>query len=57
MTLFMRDQENIEKGREEGIHAMVITLKELGISEDIVLKKLQERFHVTMDEAYNYLKN
>ena len=64
MTLLMRDQENIEKGREEGrkegrkegIDGMVVTLKELGIPEDIILKKLQERFHVTMAEAHEYLK-
>jgi len=60
MTLLMRDQENIEKGRaegrKEGIESMVVTLKELGISEDIILNKLQERFHVTLAEAHEYLK-
>ncbi len=35
---------------------MIITLKELNISDDIILKKLQERFSITIDEAYNYLQ-
>lgn len=56
MTLYMRERLNIEKGREEGIIGMIITLKELNISDDIILKKLQERFSITIDEAYNYLQ-
>ncbi len=56
MTLLMRDQENIEKGREEGIYAVAATLNELEISQDVILKKLQEKFHVTESEAYGYLR-
>lgn len=56
MTLYMRERVATEKGREEGIIGMIITLKELNISDDIILKKLQERFSITIDEAYNYLQ-
>ncbi len=56
MTLYMRERVAAEKGREEGIIGMIITLKELNISDDIILKKLQERFSITIDEAYNYLQ-
>ena len=40
MTLYMRERVAAEKGREEGIIGMIITLKELNISDDIILKKL-----------------
>lgn len=56
MTLLMRDRVNIEKGREEGIIGMIITLKELNMSDDFILKKLQERFSIDEYEAYSYLK-
>ena len=56
MTLLMRDQENIEKGMETGVIGLIFTLKELNMSNDFILKKLQERFNINIDEAYNYLK-
>lgn len=56
MTLLMRDQENIEKGREEGLYTMISTLRELNIPEDVILKKLQEKCHMTSEDAYGYLK-
>lgn len=56
MTLLMRDRENIEKGMEIGVIGLIFTLKELNMSNDFILKKLQERFNINIDEAYNYLK-
>jgi len=60
MTLLMRDQENIERGREEGreegIYTMISTLCELNIPEEVILKKLQEKYHMTLEGAYGYLK-
>lgn len=56
MTLLMRDRVNIEKGMEKGIIGMIITLKELNMSDDFILKKLQERFSIDEYEAYSYLK-
>ena len=71
MTLLMRDLENLEKGREEGrkegikegrkegreegIYGMVAALKELGIPTQVILEKLQEKFHLTSDKAKKYL--
>ncbi|MEH2931789.1 hypothetical protein VSQ48_18110 [Candidatus Ventrimonas sp. KK005] len=54
MTLLMRDRENIEKGMEIGVIGLIFTLKELNMSNDFILKKLQERFNINIDEAYNY---
>lgn len=59
MTLLMRDLENLEKGREEGreegIFGMVAALKELGIPAQVILEKLQEKFHLTAENAKKYL--
>lgn len=56
MTLLMRDQENLEKGMEKGIYGMVTTLKELNISEDVILRKLEEKFQLTEKESKEYLQ-
>lgn len=60
MTLLMRDQENIERGREEGreegLHTLISTLRELDIPEDVILKKIQEKCRVTLEDAYGYLR-
>lgn len=55
MTLLMRDQENLEKGREQGILGMVSALKELNISDNTILQKLKEKFMLTTEEAEEYL--
>lgn len=44
MTLYQRDMENIELGREEGI------------PETRIVEKLQLRFHLDPVTAANYLK-
>lgn len=56
MTLWMRDQENIEKGMEKGILGMVSTLKELDIPDTTIIQKLQEKFMLTKAEAEGYLQ-
>ncbi len=63
MTLLMRDLENQEKGREEGlakgreegIQGMVAALKELNISTQIIINKLQEIFHLSSEDAQKYV--
>lgn len=59
MTLLMRDQENIEKGREEGreegILALIAALKELNIADNVILSKVCEKFKLTEDTAKTYL--
>ena len=54
MTLLMRDRENIEKGMEIGVIGLIFTLKELNMSNDFILKKLQEIFNININESYNY---
>ncbi|GFI22244.1 hypothetical protein IMSAGC011_01017 [Lachnospiraceae bacterium] len=49
------EQKGIEKGRQEGIIAMVSALKDLQIADSIILKKIQEKFHLAEDTAKMYL--
>lgn len=59
MTLLMRDQENIEKGREEGkaqgILGMISALRDLNIPDNTILQKLQEKFLLTKEESQKYM--
>lgn len=50
MTLLMRDQENIEKGIEQGIWGMVSALKDLGIPDITIVQKIQERLSFCKDK-------
>lgn len=61
MTLLMRDQENIEKGIEKGIkkgkiYGAISMCRDLGLSEDEISKKLQEKYHLSWEEAQEYLQ-
>ena len=57
MTLLMRDQENIEKGMEKGkIYGAVSTYRELGLSDSEILERLQKKYHVTENEAEDYMR-
>lgn len=64
MTLLMRDQENIEKGMEKGmekgiekgkIYGMISAYRDLKVPEDEILKKVQEKFQLSLEEAKEYL--
>ena len=55
MTLLMRDQENVEKGREQGILGMISALMDLDIPDYAILQKLQEKFLLTKEESLKYL--
>lgn len=52
MTLLMRDQENIEKGRAEGI---IETGFEFGLSEGEILERLQKKLNITLQMAQEYV--
>ena len=60
MTLLMRDQENIEKGMEQGIEkgiiGMVSALRDLDVSDEVILRKIQEKFMFSEEEAMQYVK-
>ncbi len=49
-------QEGIQKGIDKGITAMILTLKELQISSDVILKQICEKFGLTEETAETYLK-
>lgn len=63
MTLQMRDQENIEKGRREGrnegrneaIHQLVSALRDFAISDEAILQKIQEKFQLSEKEAKQFV--
>lgn len=48
-------QQGIEQGREEGIKALIESFKELGISEDIIIQKLIDKYDLTEDKAKEYI--
>ena len=72
MTLLMRDQENIEQGIKQGmeqglkqgmeqgikqgIEALMSSLREFGVEDDMIIKKIQEKFHVSKEEAEKCVK-
>ena len=62
MTLLLRDQDNIEKGRvegrkeerEEGIHLLISSLRDFGVSSGEIIKKVQEKYNLTGEEVRKY---
>ena len=60
MTLMLRDQENIEKGRaeerQEGIRLMASALQDFGIPKEEIRRKIQEKYQLTGQELGEYLK-
>ena len=60
MTLFMRDQENIEKGMEKGLkkgkaEGIIELGLDLGLSEKEILERLQVKLGISLQEAQEYL--
>ena len=49
------EEKGIEKGRQEGIIAMVSALKDLKIADSIILNKIQEKFQLEEEKARMYL--
>ena len=57
MTLLMRDQENIEKGIEKGkIYGAISMCRDLGLPEEEISKRLQQKYHLSQEEAEEYLQ-
>ncbi len=40
MTLLMGDQENIEKGIQQGIKALIFALKDFDIEDNVIVQKI-----------------
>ena len=63
MTLLMRDQENIEKGiqegrqqeREQGIKLMIESGKELGVDRKRMQAKIAEKYNLDDEQASMYM--
>ena len=56
MTLLMRDQENIEKGKIEGrVEETIETGYEFGLPEVDILKRLQKKLDISLQAAQEYL--
>ena len=55
MTLMLRDQDNIEKGREEGIRILVESLKNLGIPAGQIYETVKVKYSLTEEELKKYL--
>ena len=60
MTLLMRDRENREIGREEGIEIgiikMVSSLRYFNIPDHDILLKIQEEYNLSQEEAEHYME-
>lgn len=70
MTLLMRDQENLEKGMEKGmekglkkgmkkgkIYGAISAYRDLGLTEDVIMMKLTEKFHLSEKEIKEYIES
>ncbi len=56
MTLLMRDQENMEKGKIEGRAEEIIESGfEFGLSEKDILTRLQNKLDISLQSAQQYL--
>ncbi len=48
--------EGRQEGRQEAICKMVEILIQLGIEDDVILQKMQDKFDLTFEEAQGYLR-
>ena len=51
MTWAMKTRDLLRQGREEGIKVLVVTLKSLSQSLDLVIQTVAERFGLSLEEA------
>lgn len=55
MTMEMREREIREEERENGIMALVSTLKEMNVPIQTILEKVQEKFSLSLETAKKYV--
>ena len=48
-------EEGLKEARQEGILALISSLKELNIPDEQILNQLMKKFFLTMEEANAYL--
>ena len=51
----IRDRNGREEGRKSGITNMISAMRELGITQEVIVKKLCEKFGFTEEEAKQYM--
>ncbi len=57
MTLLMRDRENQKIGKEMGkIFGAISVYRDLRLSEEEIITRLQTKFDLTEEQAGEYLK-
>ena len=56
MTWAMKTRDLLHQGREEGIKALVVTLKELSFTPDLITQKVAERFDLSSEKAADKTK-
>ena len=49
-------EQGMEQGIRQGIEALMSSLREFGVEDDIIEKKIQEKFHVSKEEAEKCVK-
>lgn len=56
MTLEMRDQENIELGREIGrVMGMLSLLRESNVPDDNIYRMIQKKYDLSIEEVEHYM--
>ena len=49
-------EQGMEQGIRQGIEALMSSLREFGVEDDMIVKKIQEKFHVSKEEAEKCVK-
>ena len=49
-------EQGMERGIRQGIEALMSSLREFGVEDDMIVKKIQEKFHVSKEEAEKCVK-
>jgi predicted transposase/invertase (TIGR01784 family) len=49
-------KQGMEQGIKQGIEALMSSLREFGVEDDMIVKKIQEKFHVSKEEAEKCVK-
>ena len=50
-------EQGMEQGIRQGIEALMSSLREFGVEDDMIVKKIQEKFHISKEEAEKYVKD
>ena len=51
----LKEQEARQEARQEGIKILVNSLEDVNLSKESIISQLQKSYHLTKEEALNYL--